>query len=225
MSTTHSSGADLTEIPGQAALQRQSGGAEGEGPATPDHEQLEGSTAVANAVPARGRGHASRWICGNTSRIGLGVLALLTLSSVALAVGMYFIEYRADQQTDRAAQNAALSAATEGSVALLSYSPDSLDRDLAAAKSHLTGEFLTYYSQFTDQIMAPAAKKQAVKTAATVAKAAISEMHPDSAVVLLYIDQTSTSSERPEPSTISSSVVVTVNKVNGSWLIAKFEPV
>jgi Mce-associated membrane protein len=126
---------------------------------------------------------------------------------------------------DPAAQTAALTAATEGSVALLSYSPDSIDRDLTAAKSHLTGEFLTYYSHFTDEIVKPASQKKSIKTTASVARAAVSEMHSDSAVVLLFINQTSMSSDRSEPSQLASTVLVTLTKLNGNWLIAKFEPV
>ena len=79
----------------------------------------------------------------------------------------------------------ALDAAKTGTVALLSYSPESLDKDFAAAKSHLTGDFLSYYTQFTQQIVTPAAKQKSVKTAASVVRAAVSDMHPDSAVVLV----------------------------------------
>ena len=65
----------------------------------------------------------------------------------------------------------ALDAAKTGTVALLSYSPESLDKDFAAAKSHLTGDFLSYYTQFTQQIVTPAAKQKSVKTAASVVRA------------------------------------------------------
>ena len=37
--------------------------------------------------------------------------------------------------------------------------PGTANKDLDNAKSHLTGEFLTYYSQFTDTIVAGATKK------------------------------------------------------------------
>jgi Mce-associated membrane protein len=50
------------------------------------------------------------------------------------------------------------------------------------------------------------------------------DLHPDSAVVLLFIHQTTTSKEKPEPILTANSVRVTLTKVNGSWLIAKFEP-
>ena len=79
------------------------------------------------------------------------------------------------------------------------YSPDTLDHDFSSAKSHLTGDFLSYYDQFTQQIVAPAAKQKSVKTTAVVLRAALSEFHPDSAVVLLFVNQSTQSKDRPEP--------------------------
>ena len=109
------------------------------------------------------------------------------------------------QQTNTAATNIALEAAKSGTVALLSYSPDSLDKDFAAAKSNLTGDFLSYYTQFTEQIVTPAAKEKSVKTTASVVRAAVSEIHPDSAMVLVFINQTTTSKENPDGAFAASS--------------------
>jgi Mce-associated membrane protein len=110
-------------------------------------------------------------------------------------------------------------------VALLSYSPDSLDKDFATAKSKLTGSFLSYYTQFTEQIVAPAAKQKAVKTEAAIVRAAVSEIGPDKAVVLVFINQTTQSKDRPDASFINSSVRVTLQKIDGGWLISSFDPV
>jgi Mce-associated membrane protein len=63
-----------------------------------------------------------------------------------------------------------------------------------------------------------------VKASATVLRAAVVEIHPDSAVVLLFVHQTTTRKEKPEPVLTTNSVRVTLTKVNGSWLISKFEP-
>ena len=79
----------------------------------------------------------------------------------------------ADQQTDPSVARAVVNAASDGTVALLSYSPESLDKDFATAKSHLSGDFLSYYNQFTDQIVAPAAKQKSLKTTARVLGAAV----------------------------------------------------
>ena len=118
-----------------------------------------------------------------------------------------------------------LDAAKNGTVALLSYAPNSLDKDFAAAKSHLTGDFLSYYTQFTEQIVTPAAKQKSVKTTAAVVRAAVSELHPDSAMVLVFINQNTTSKENPDGAFAASAVKVGLKKVNDTWLISSFDPV
>ena len=153
------------------------------------------------------------------------LVAVLVLASAGAAAGVYWWMYRPDQLTDAAAQQQAVDAAKQGTTALLSYAPETLDKDLTAAKSHLTGEFLTYYSQFTDQIVAPAAKQKGVKTEANVVRAAVAEMHPDRAVVLVFVNQVTTSKDRPDPALATSSVMVTLTKNQDRWLISEFNPV
>jgi Mce-associated membrane protein len=153
------------------------------------------------------------------------VLVLLLLLSGALATWLYVAQYRPDEQTDTAAAQTAINAARDGTVALLSYKPDTLNQDFAAAKSHLTGDFLNYYDQFTKEIVTPAAKEKALTTTAQVVGAAATELQPNSAVVLLFVNQATTSKERPDPAMASSSVLVSLTKVHGTWLITKFQPV
>ena len=73
--------------------------------------------------------------------------------------------------------------------------------------------------------MAPAAKEKSLKTTARVIGAAVSELHPNSAVALVYVDQSTTSKDRPDPTMSASSVLVSMTRVNGNWLITKFDPV
>lgn len=153
------------------------------------------------------------------------ILIVLLLLSGGAAAWLYFNQYRPDKQTDPSVASAVAKAASDGTVALLSYSPDSLDKDFAAAKTHLSGDFLSYYNQFTEQIVAPAAKQKALKTNARVLGAAVQELHPNSAVVLVLVDQSTTSKDNPDPSMASSSVLVSLTRVNGAWLITKFDPV
>jgi Mce-associated membrane protein len=153
------------------------------------------------------------------------VLAALLLSSVGLASWAYLTQFRPDQQTDAAVAANTIKAASDGTVALLSYSPESLDKDFAAAKTHLTGDFLTYYNQFTQDIVTPAAKQKSVKTSATVVRAAVAELKPESASVLLFLNQTTTSKENVDGSFTASSVKVGLTKLNGAWLISSFDPV
>ncbi|MGA4788141.1 twin-arginine translocation pathway signal [Nocardia sp. AB354] len=168
---------------------------------------------------------ALTWVRGHRAGVGAGLLGGLAAASVVAATSLYFTQYRPDQQTDDDAQRAAIAAASNGSVAILSYAPDTLDHDLTAARSFLTGDFLTYYGQFTQQVVAPAAKQKAVKTSAAVVRSAIEQIRPDSAVVLVFINQTTTTSDKPDPSMTSSSVKVSLSHIDGKWLISSFDPV
>ncbi len=153
------------------------------------------------------------------------VLAVLLLGSAGLATWAYLAQFRPDQQTNDAVAAETIKAASEGTIALLSYSPDTLDKDFAAAKTHLTGDFLNYYTQFTQDIVTPAAKQKQVKTSTMVMKAAVSELKPTSAVVLVFLNQTTTSKDNPDGSFSGSTVKVGLTKVNGTWLISRFDPV
>lgn len=163
-------------------------------------------------MSARIRAHASS-----------ALLAALTLAAVLTAA--FLVTWQRGTDAPAPDTAAALAAATDGTVALLSYAPDSLDRDFAAAEEHLTGDFLTYYSQFTDQVVAPAAREKSVRTSATVARAAVAELGPDQAVVLVFINQSTTSAEQPDPALAASSVRVTLNRIDERWRIAAFDPV
>jgi Mce-associated membrane protein len=184
-----------------------------------------GDKAAAPKVrPTKDRVRSAR-LAGWRRRLPAILLALLTLASAALAGALFYIEYRPDHQTDASVASAAVKAASDGTIAILSYSPDTLESDFSSAKSHLTGDFLSYYDQFTRQIVLPAAKQKAVKTTASVVRAAVSDLHPDKATVLVYINQTTTSSDKPEPTLTASSVLVTIAKVKDGWLISSFDPV
>lgn len=175
-----------------------------------------------DATPSATRRGPLSWAGRNWAAI---VLVVLLVASAGAAGGVYWWLYRPDQLTNPAAQQQAINAARDGTVALLSYAPDSLDKDLANAKAHLTGEFLKYYSQFTDQIVAPAAKQKGVKTEATVARAALSDMQADNATVLVFVNQVTTSKDRPDPALATSSVMVKLTKTDGHWLISEFNPI
>jgi Mce-associated membrane protein len=152
------------------------------------------------------------------------LVGALVVTAVGLAVILYFFQYRPDRQIDDAAAQRAIRAASDGVVASLSYSPASMDSDFAKAKSHLTGDFLAYYDKFTKEIVTPMVQQKHIAQTAAVVRAAVSELRPDSAVVLVFLNETTTSNDKREPLTTPSSVRITLKKVNGSWLISKLDP-
>jgi Mce-associated membrane protein len=191
----------------------------------PTSTAAEAEAIETQATPKKKRDLAGRVRQGARQQWAAIALALALVAAAGLAAWTYFFVYQPDRETDSAAADSAIKAASDGTVALLSYSPESLDKDFATAKSKLTGSFLSYYTQFTEQIVAPAAKQKAVKTEAAVVRAAVSEIHPDNAVVLVFINQTTESKDRPDASFINSAVRVTMQKIDGGWLISSFDPV
>lgn len=162
---------------------------------------------------------------GVRRHLGAILLTVLLVISAGVAAWLYFAQYRPDQQVNADAQKVALEAAKSGTVALLSYAPDSMEQDFTNAKSHLTGDFLNYYTQFTEQIVTPAVKEKQVKTSAAVVEAGVAEMHPDTATVLVFVNQTTVSKENPDGAFAASAVKVGLTKSDGHWLINKFDPV
>ncbi|MCP9273354.1 twin-arginine translocation pathway signal [Mycolicibacterium arenosum] len=152
-------------------------------------------------------------------------LAVALLASAALAAWFYFATYQPDQKVDQAVAARVIQSASDGAVALLSYTPETLDEDFTAAKSKLTGEFLNYYTRFTQEIVTPAAKQKSVKTLAVVVRSALSNLEPTKAQVLLFINQQTVSKENPDGSFTASSVKVELTKVGNDWLISSFDPV
>jgi Mce-associated membrane protein len=153
------------------------------------------------------------------------VLVVLLLISGGVATWLYFEQYRPDQQTDAGVARSVVNAASDGTTAVLSYSSDSLDQDFATARSHLAGDFLSYFDQFSQQTVAPMARQKSMKTKAKVTGAAVSELHPDSAAVLVFVDQVTTTKDSAQPSVAVSSILVRMSRINGKWLITKFTPV
>lgn len=153
------------------------------------------------------------------------LLTASVVAAVGLVVTLFFTRYLPDRKIDEAAAQRAIQAASDGAVAALSYSSDSMDRDFTKARSHLTGDFLAYYDKFTKDFVVPAVQKKQLTQTAAVVRAAVSELHPDSAVVLLFLNETTVSKDKPQPLITPSGVRITLTKVGGSWLISKLDPV
>lgn len=68
------------------------------------------------------------------------------------------------------------------------------------------------------------AQQKQISAVATVAAAASVSTSADRAVVLLFVNQTITVG-KDAPTTAASSVRVTLDNINGRWLISQFEPI
>lgn len=115
-------------------------------------------------------------------------------------------------------------AARDSTVALLSFRPGTVERDVQAARDLLTGGFRENYTQVSRDVLIPDARRQHISATATVPEAAAVSATPDHAVVLAFVDQTVTIGAS-SPAATASSVRVTLDKVAGRWLVSGFDPV
>ncbi|MDV3300130.1 MULTISPECIES: hypothetical protein [Mycobacterium avium complex (MAC)] len=151
-----------------------------------------------------------------------GVLPVLALL-IAAAVG--FLKWQDAWVRDSGAAGIeSVAAAKESTVALLSYQPDSVEKDLGAARDRLTGKFKDSYTQLVQDVVIPGAKKDHISAIATVPAAASVSATPNHAVALVYVDQT-VAVGNDAPTNTSSTVRVTMDKIGNRWLISSFDPV
>jgi Mce-associated membrane protein len=153
------------------------------------------------------------------------VFGVLPALALVLAGAAGFLKYQdSSARETQLARIESLAAAKDSTIALLSYKSDTVEKDLEAAKSRMTGAFKDSYTQLINDVVIPGAKRQHISATATVPAAASVSATPNHAVNLLYVNQTAVVDKSP-PSESVSSVRVTLDKVDGRWLISGFDPV
>ncbi|MDT5363529.1 MAG: Mce-associated rane protein [Mycobacterium sp.] len=159
---------------------------------------------------------------GWSRMVAYGLLPALALL-MATAAG-YLKWQDATLREDQAVQPQSVQAAVDGAIALLSYRSETVDKDLEAAKSRLTGNFLDAYTSLTRDVVIPGAKQKQISATATVSAASLTSATATHAAVLLFVDQTVIVGTTA-PTNTASSVRITVDKIDGRWLISQFDPV
>jgi Mce-associated membrane protein len=154
--------------------------------------------------------------------LAYGVLPGLALI-LALTAG--FLKYVDNSVRDNEiASIESVQAAKDSTVALLSYKPETVEKQLGDARGLLTGEFAQSYTDLTTNVVIPGAKQQQISASARVPAAASVSANSNHAVVLVFVNQTVVVGTGA-PADTASSVRVTLDKVGDKWLISKFDPV
>jgi len=159
-----------------------------------------------------------RW----TRAVAYGLLPALAL---LLAPAAGYLKWQdASAHDSQVAGADAVRAATDGTIALLSYKPETVEKDLDAARTRMTGTFLNAYTSLTHDVVIPGAKQKQVSAVATVPAAASVRATADHAVVLLCVNQAVVVGQDASTTT-ASSVRVSLDKIGDRWLISQFDPV
>jgi Mce-associated membrane protein len=182
----------------------------------PGAENEASQTPESDAAPQHKR--AIAW----TRVLAYGVLPALALLA---ALGAGYLKWV--DTTARDADTARIESvrvATDGTVAMLSYKPDTVERDLGGAQDRLTGQFKDSYYALIHDVVIPGAKQRQIAAIASVPATAWVSATTNHAVVLLFVNQTVTIGT-DAPTSTASSVRVTLDKIGGRWLISDFTPV
>jgi Mce-associated membrane protein len=173
------------------------------------------ATAVA---AARAGGAPPNWV--------LAVLAGLLVAALALDG---FVTWRevsqrnAEEASARALHSALIqspSVAEQAAVPLLSYRYDTIDKDLAEAQRYLTDEFRPGYTASIDKLVRQEARRARATVKAEVLNSGIVEAGGHRAEVLLFVNQTTSSPTRSEPTTALNRVVFSMVRRDGTWKVA-----
>jgi Mce-associated membrane protein len=155
------------------------------------------------------------------------VLAFGVLPAVALVLAVVAALFRWQDVSARdnaGATAASLQAARSGTVTLLSYTPDHVEKQLRAARDLLTGQFKDSYTSLTNDVVIPGSKQKQISATATVPAAAPMSATRDHAVALVLVNQ-SVMVGKDAPTETTSSIKVTMDRVDNRWLISGFDPI
>ncbi|WP_083583519.1 twin-arginine translocation pathway signal [Rhodococcus zopfii] len=168
-----------------------------------------------DAVTATGTGGVPRALAG----------ALVAVAVVLAAVVGWLAYGKSQDNAAEAARTDAVQAAEEQAVAVLAYSYDKVDEQVAAAAEGLTGDFREEYLNLMNNVIAPGAKEKSISVQAVVQSSSIVSAEADHAVTMLFVNTISTNSEYPEAVSSASRVRVELENENGRWLVSRLAPI
>jgi Mce-associated membrane protein len=190
----------------------------GDAPATEPVETLPATDTEAPVTdaPAGGARATQRWV------VALAALLAVLLVAGLAAAGVLFYRVR-EADAASAARREAVAAARSNAQAILSYDHRTLGADFAKAGKVLTGKFKKDYARTTSTVVRPSAEQYKVVVKAEVTAASVVRSSAHQAVVLLYVDQTTTSTRLEGPKVDLNRVRMTLVEKNGNWLVSALD--
>ena len=151
---------------------------------------------------------------------GLVLMVLGLLAAVAVGLAAYFWTQSSEAEAAAQAQTRAPAAAERAAQAVLSYNFESLDADKDKAARFLTDDYRPDYVDTFDTLVAESAVDLRADVEAQVVASSVTRASPQSADVLLFVNQTTTSTaNNGEPQTALNRVTLDMQEVDGTWLV------
>lgn len=119
----------------------------------------------------------------------------------------------------------AVAAAEAQAIAMFQYDPENVDSQYAAAAEGMTEQLREEYTSLMEDLIAPSAKEKGISVEVTVRGSALVSAESDRAVVLLYLNQLTSTADSPEATTSGSRVLVELEKHDDRWLADRADPI
>lgn len=185
---------------------------------TADQEAADqGAPLDPHVAPTRGR--LTSWRPASWRFVVL--LGVLALAALLVCGGLGYRAHTARAVEAAGAQ--ALRAATDAAEVVLSYDHRRLDRDVARARGLITGRFEREYMKFVRTAVRPTAERTGAVVVADVRAASVVSASPHRVVLVLFVNQTTTLKQRPEPRVDLTRVRMTMERVGERWLVSQVE--
>lgn len=182
----------------------------------------EGSPALAPpASPVAGNGFGSPpvWL--------LAGLALLLVAALVFDV-IVALKHHNDEDSRNlettaiaSAFNTAPARAEKAATAILSYDYQTLDQDAASAVKYMTPQAAADYQLTLREVVSKPATAVKAHVTAKVMLSGVASARPDEVDVLLFVDQTSSTTSHRDPQTSLNRVVFSMVKSGDAWLVDK----
>ncbi|MBH0776635.1 h domain protein [Nocardia bovistercoris] len=157
------------------------------------------------------------------TRIVAAIAIAVALVAVAVTAvnGYRYFEQRADERT----RADAVSTAERTVTAMFSYDHTTVDTELPRAADQLTGDFRADYLRLIREAIVPGAKEKKLTVRATVEAGGIVSDENSHAVVLLFLNQVTTSGDNAQGATTGSRVRVGLDRNDDRWLVSGVTPI
>lgn len=149
-------------------------------------------------------------------------LAAAVLVVVLAGAAGYAGQQRLHQHQKEVAAAQALDAARKYAIKLSNIDSNAIDQTLADILDGSTGEFKVLYTKSASQLRQLLVDNQAV-TRGHVVESAVKSAEPNKVQVLLFVDQSVTNVASPKPKIDRSRLRMTMEKVDGRWLVSRIE--
>jgi Mce-associated membrane protein len=216
MSVTTDEEPDTEEAPAEDAEESAGTQESVEDPVEDDDTAVADAESDTDAASDDRRDHKPRW----GRRILIAALALFVIGLIATTGFLGWQLWQAHQlaQASKDAQQAAVTYAQD----LTGVDSDNVDEDFAKVLDGATGEFKDMYTQSSMELR-DALVQHKVIARGVVIESAVQSASKNKVVVLLFVDQTVSNTEVPDPRVDQGRYKMTMEYVDGRWRASKIE--